>query len=126
MNRFSARVISGAGRGRTIGTPTINLDLNDIPQIEEGIYAGWAKLDDTWQMAAIHYGPRPVFKDSTSFEVHLLDTTVQQAPDELEIALTDYLRPVRDFPSPTDLMAQIGEDVQQARGMLEEHGSPDA
>lgn len=126
MTRFSARVVSGAGRGRTIGTPTMNLDLNDIPQIEEGIYAGWAKLEGAWHMAAIHFGPRPVFNDSLSFEVHLLDTAVQHAPERLEIALADYLRPVRDFPSPTDLMAQIAKDVDQARGMLEAHGSPDA
>lgn len=109
-----------------MGTPTMNLDLNDIPQIEEGIYAGWAKLENAWHMAAIHFGPRPVFKDSASFEVHLLDTVVRHAPERLEIALTDYLRPVRDFPSPTDLMVQIAKDVEQARGMLEAHGSPDA
>lgn len=125
MRRFSAHVISGSGRGKLIGTPTINIDLSDVPHnVEEGIYAGWAKLDDSWQMAAIHYGPRPVFKDTLSFELYLLDIMVSNPPKTLEITLIERLREVRDFPKKDDLMLQISTDVEKTRAILSAHGSP--
>jgi riboflavin kinase / FMN adenylyltransferase len=124
---FSAHVITGSGRGKKIGTPTVNIDLNDVPsEIAEGIYAGWAKLEGKWQMAAIHYGPRPVFNDIPSFELYLLDIVIDTDPTTIDVLLVQRLRDVLDFPSKDDLMAQIGEDVRQTRGILETHGSPDA
>lgn len=127
MDRFSARVITGAGRGRGLGTPTLNVDLNDVPAaIKEGIYAGWVKIDRIWHMAAIHYGPRPVFKDSTAFEAHLLDTMIETPPEILEIVLISRLRDVADFPSSGALMKQIEDDIAKSRAILEAHGSPNA
>lgn len=117
----------GSGRGKEIGTPTMNLNLNDIPQeIEEGIYAGWAQIDEVWCMAAIHYGPRPVFQDSLTFEVHLLDVEIGIPPEKLNIALVERLRDVLNFPSAEALFAQIQRDIEQTRGILRAHGSPDA
>lgn len=123
--RFSAHVISGSGRGKVIGTPTINLDLSDIPaDLGEGIYACFAKISGEWLQAAVHYGPRPVFKDSKTFEVYLLDTTDPDVSDELEVAVIGRLRGVLDFPSTDALLAQIGQDVEQSRAMLDAHGIP--
>jgi riboflavin kinase / FMN adenylyltransferase len=125
LQRFLAKVIQGSGRGKRIGSPTINMDLNDVPaDMEEGIYACWANIDGTWQAGALHYGPRPVFKDISSCEVYLLDTTVNDVPSTIEIALVAYLRPVLDFPSVEALTRQITEDVTQTRAMLATHDSP--
>lgn len=122
---FSAHVINGSGRGRTLGTPTINVDLNDVPtELDEGIYAGWARLGDQWQKSAIHYGPRPVFKDTPSFEVHILGNPPESAPDILEICLIGRLRDVLNFPSTEALMEQIGRDVEESHAMLDRHGPP--
>ncbi len=122
---FSAQVISGRGRGTTLGTPTINIDLNDVPStLEEGIYAGWAKTGQQWQKAAIHYGPRPVFKDTPSFEVHILGGEPEFVPDILEIYMLNRLREVRDFPSTEALMQQIERDVEESHAMLDRHGPP--
>jgi len=125
MERFSARVISGSGRGKTIGTPTINVDLSNVPaSMKEGIYACWAKLPGGWMRGALHYGPRPVFKDTVSCEVYLLDIALEEAPTSIEIAPVAYLREVMDFPTPEGLMAQIEDDVTRARAMLDKHGHP--
>lgn len=122
---FSATVISGSGRGRTLGTPTINVDLQDVPtDVQEGIYAGFAKINDVWQKAAIHYGPRPVFKDTPSFEVHVLGNPPESAPDILEICLVGRLRDVLNFPSTEALMEQIGRDMEESHAMLDRHGPP--
>ncbi len=118
---FSARLVTGRGRGKEIGTPTLNIDLSDIPSaINEGIYAGWAKIDDQWLMAAIHYGPRPVFQDTTTFELYILDMDVLEAPERIEIVLIKYLRPVMDFPSTAELMAQIQRDIKEIRSILKD------
>lgn len=124
-SHFIANIIQGAGRGRKIGAPTINIRLEDIPSsIEEGIYAGWINIDETWCPAAIHYGPRPVFKDSRAFEVHVLDRTIDTPPSSATIALVQRLRDVQDFPSTEALMAQIHDDIGQTRDILEEHDPP--
>ncbi len=62
---FSASVVSGSGRGKDLGTPTINLDPSSLEAIgREGIYAAWATLDGARMPAVMHAGPRPVFKDT--------------------------------------------------------------
>jgi riboflavin kinase / FMN adenylyltransferase len=124
---FSARLVRGSGRGKEIGTPTLNIDLNDVPtDIAEGIYAGWVKIDQRWCKAAIHYGPRPVFQDSRSFEVHVLDAGIEIPPERIDIVLVERLRDVQDFPSPEALSAQIGDDVRRTRAILDTHGAPDS
>lgn len=126
MTSFNARLVTGSGRGREIGTPTLNIDLNDVPEeLEEGIYAGWCRIDDRWLMAAIHYGPRPVFQDSKAFEIHVLDASIETPPERTDIVLIRRLRDVMNFPSTDALMGQIEQDIADTRAILGEHGSPD-
>lgn len=121
---LKARTVRGAGRGKGLGTPTINLELEDIPaSLQEGIYACIVTLEERRVQAAMHYGPRPVFKDTTSCEVHLLDTKIENAPESLEVEIVAYLREVRDFPSVEDLRKQIDEDIVKTRAILDDHES---
>lgn len=125
ITHFTARVITGSGRGKRIGSPTINMDLQDIPaDVKEGIYACWVKMEKQWEKAAMHYGPRPVFKDIPSCEVHLLDATVSHAPETIDIAGLSYIRAVADFPSTEALMEQIADDINQSHAMLDADGPP--
>lgn len=125
--RFNARTVTGAGRGKDIGTPTINMNLADVPpDMPHGIYACWAKVDGRWIEGALHYGPRPVFKDNVSCEVYLLDVNVERLPERVEIRTAGYLRPIMDFPSPVELITQIQDDVTRTRAMLAKHGPPHA
>ncbi len=118
--RFIAPVVSGSGRGKPLGFPTINLEVQSIPEdIEGGIYAGWVNLSGKQLMAAIHYGERPVFQDSLSFEAYVIDETLESVPETIEIELVERLRNVEDFPSPEALREQIAMDVVQARAILQ-------
>ena len=117
--RFSARSVTGAGRGRHIGTPTINLDLADVPpQFGEGVYACRASWDGKAHKAAMHYGPRPVFGDDTTCEIHILGEVIEEPPERIDIHVVGRLRDVEHFPSPEALRAQIAEDIAQADAML--------
>jgi len=127
---FTASIISGSGRGKTIGTPTLNLDLADVPaELQEGIHACWinnvtSSGDEKWLQGAMHYGPRPVFKDSVACEIYALDTVIDEAPSAVDVRVIGYLRPVMDFPSVDELQRQIADDVVQTRAMLAKHGPP--
>jgi riboflavin kinase / FMN adenylyltransferase len=117
--RFTAGVVSGSGRGKNLGTPTLNLNLADVPSsLQEGIYACFATIDGMREQAAMHYGPRPVFKDTTSCEVHLLDRTLTSAPASVTVEIIERLRDVQDFPSPAALMDQIARDIERTRAIL--------
>lgn len=103
-----------------MGTPTLNLELHDIPDdLKEGIYACTVIIDNQIYNAAMHYGPRPVHQDTPSCEVHLLDETISDTPGMITVNIVEYLRPVLDFPSEAALIAQIGDDIAKARGILE-------
>lgn len=139
---FTARVITGSGRGKGLGTPTLNLDLRDVPtEMQKGIYACWVKLPSASEKlpvgsatknilatpslatgnyaAALHFGPRPVFKDTVTCEVHLLDTTLPSPPASVTVTLVERLRDVRDFPSPEVLKEEIARDIERCRVVLQ-------
>lgn len=111
--------MSGSGRGKTIGTPTINLDPAALATIgREGIYAAWATLDGVRMPAVMHVGARPVFDDTPSIEVHLLCPPPAAVPKTMTVELVEYIREVRNFASVEELRTEIGRDIASARATL--------
>lgn len=116
---FTAAIVTGSGRGKTLGTPTINLDPSLLPTIgQEGIYACRATLAGTTYPAVMHAGPRPVFGDTPSIELHLLVPPPDTLPATVTVELISRIREIRDFPSIAALQAEIGRDVASARATL--------
>jgi len=116
---FAARVIPGSGRGKLLGTPTINLSTEALPEMAEGIYACTATVDGKKEPGVMHYGPRPVFDDpKPTCEVHLLDRLLKETPGSLEVTVVGYLRDVQNFPTVDALRYQIERDIDHARAML--------
>ena len=117
---FTASTTHGAGRGKRIGTPTINLNLEDVPkEVTHGIYACYATIEDKKYPAVAHFGPRPVFQDTEAFEVHLLDTHIEKFPESITVELVKYLRDVQDFPSTEALLDAIQKDILAAKSILQ-------
>lgn len=113
-------VIKGSGRGKVIGVPTVNIDPSSAPKdFTQGIYACFITLSGQRYQGAMHYGPRPVFKDSLSLEVHILDEVVIDVPDAVDIEIVGRIRDVQDFGSKEELLERISKDIVEARGMLE-------
>lgn len=114
-----AKTVPGRGRGKGLGVPTINIDLAAVPHdFPHGIYACRITLSGTTYKGAMHYGPRPVFKDTPAFEVHIIDDIVNDVPESADIEVVGFIRPVLDFPSPEALVERIRQDIAEARGML--------
>ena len=116
---FTAFFVRGRGRGKTIGTPTINLDPSVLTGIErQGIYAVWVTVDHERLPAVMHAGDRPVFNDDASVEIHFLVPPPVKTPQALTVKIVEFLRPIENFDSVEELQAQIRRDIEHARATL--------
>ncbi len=117
------RVVLGDQRGRTIGFPTANLQLDDpihaIPA--NGVYACRARRDgDPSDIpAVVNIGMRPTFNSQHhTIEAHLLDWEGILYGDILEVVFLHRLRGEQKFASVDGLIQQIQRDVEQTRELL--------
>ncbi len=119
LSAFTAGVVKGAGRGKKIGSPTINLSPTALTAIgRDGVYAVWAIFGGDRIPAVMHAGDRPVFNDTPSVEVHLLEGAPKKTPVEMTVEVIEFLRPIENFDTVEELQAQIRTDILLARATL--------
>ncbi|MFK7694058.1 bifunctional riboflavin kinase/FAD synthetase [Paenibacillus sp. HJGM_3] len=120
--QLSGTVIHGDARGRTIGFPTANLQLNGAYVIPvNGVYAVQVNLDGVRYGGVMNLGTKPTFSDGSlvrTFEVHIFDFNQMIYGAKLLVELVSYIRPERKFGSIDELVAQIHLDVETAKGIL--------
>ena len=115
-------VVRGAGRGRTLGVPTINLAHQGEILPKPGVYAGRARRiegDPTWFAAAISIGTNPTFTqrgDPELFiEAHLLDFAGDLYETRMRLAFVAHLREQRRYATVDELVAAIRGDIARTR-----------
>lgn len=115
-------VVAGDGRGRTIGVPTANLEIEPLKMLPSfGVYSGTVDLDGTSHLAVVNIGVRPTFQGVVpSVEVHLPDWSGDLYGKTLEMKLNLRLRGEMRFTSAKELVAQITCDVQRARSSIQQ------
>lgn len=113
-------VVHGDARGRTIGFPTANLQLEPYKLLPPfGVYAGIAEFDGFCKVAVVNVGMRPTFAgQEASIEVHIPDWSGDLYGKRLEMKLNLKLRGEMRFSGPNELVAQIACDVQRARSAV--------
>lgn len=120
--RFSSRQISGKGKGRLLGFPTINLEIPGDFGLKDGIYAALVEVFGKKYKGALHFGPVPVFGEKEkSLEVFLIDAGLDfkmEGSWKVEIEIRDFIREVRNFGSEDELVKQIEKDVKNVRDVL--------
>lgn len=117
----------GDKRGRTIGFPTINLNLGDYLRPALGVYAVSAQIlsgPSAGRYGGVaNVGRRPTFDDGgVVLEVHLFDFDAQVYGDKVLVTFHDFVRPERKFDGLEALKVQIGQDCQTARDVLDGAG----
>ncbi len=113
------RVVEGAGRGRAIGFPTVNLHIDDQLIPADGVYAGRAFADDVSRPAAINIGPAPTFQDDTPrVEAHLLDFHGDLYGGRIRLEIVRRLREAKPFSDAEALTEQLRQDVERVRELL--------
>lgn len=138
---LSGTVVSGHGRGRELGFPTANVEVEERRMLPgDGVYAAlarvggydgpgaadsraqtWPPPDSTWRPAVVNVGLAPTFGEGERrVEVHLLDQ--DPGPDlggqRIEIRFVARMRGEVRFPDVAALSAQIRADVAAARALL--------
>jgi riboflavin kinase/FMN adenylyltransferase len=118
----------GAGRGRTIGVPTINLTSPDPRKLlpPDGVYAVWVRIPGRGDGGTVgryggmmNQGARPTFGvQARGLEIHLFDFTGDLYGETVTVEWVRRLRDVKTFPSREALVDQIGRDAIAARAIV--------
>jgi len=127
------KVVRGAGRGRSIGIPTINLEPPDPRKLlpPDGVYAVRVRILESGSRiptpgskildygGMMNQGPRPTFGEETrTLEIHLFEFDRDVYGETVYVEWVRRLRAVQAFPSRDALVAQLERDRQAARATL--------
>jgi riboflavin kinase / FMN adenylyltransferase len=109
-------VTSGAGRGRTLGFPTANVESERPVLVARGVYRGRMLVDAAAHPAVVNVGVRPTFGETTlAVEAHLLDFSGDLYGRRVRLEFLERLREEMRFPSVEALKAQVARDIESAR-----------
>jgi riboflavin kinase / FMN adenylyltransferase len=128
--RIIGKVISGRGKGRQIGFPTLNMQQPNqiIPQ--QGVYAGYVRLGDSEDevcslgdrlQAVFSIGQATTFGDVTPLliEAHLLDPkTKDPTAPWMAMDFVKLIRPQHRYNTIPELTDQIAKDCLSAKKIL--------
>ncbi len=111
--------MAGAGRGRTLGFPTANVEGERPVLIPAGVYACRLAVGDVLHGAVLNAGVRPTFGENVfTLEAHVLDFSGDLYDRPVRLDFVKHLREERKFPGIDALKAQIAADVAAAREAL--------
>jgi riboflavin kinase/FMN adenylyltransferase len=126
---IDGRVLEGKRLGRTLGFPTLNIEVENELQPDRGVYVTAVHIPSFNRTfpAVTNIGVRPtIYQNSlTTVESHLLDFTADVYREQVRQFFLQRLRPERTFDSTTQLMAQIRLDVESARTFFTERALED-
>jgi len=115
-------VVEGDRRGRELGFPTANVAVARCCLPADGIYAGtFRAADGVERMSALSLGRRPTFyesADASLLEAHVLDFEGDLYGQAASVRFVRRLRGELKFDSVETLVAQIAQDVDEARRLL--------
>lgn len=114
-------VVGGDKRGAGLGFPTANIECDPhLAYPARGVYAGRARVADSWFLAAINVGVNPTFGGDPEVtpvrvEAFVLDFEGDLYGQTLRIEFHQRLRDEMRFSSVEDLVAQMHRDVDATR-----------
>lgn len=127
-HRLEGVVVHGLRRGRDLGFPTANVQLDFAQAVPaDGVYAGWMHVLDAeanavaqWP-AAISVGTNPTFADVPervveAYALHESDLDVYER--RLAVDFVQKVRPMKAFASVAELVEAMQADVRQVERIL--------
>ena len=110
----SGRVIKGLGRGKQLGFPTANIDLEKERLVPEfGVYATLCTFRGCTYRSITNIGKNPTFDDVTgvNVETNVFDFSGDLYGEEIKVTFVDKLRDEIKFSSVNELIKQIKSDI---------------
>lgn len=114
-------VIKGDQRGRELGYPTANMNMDETIHPAYGVYAAMVQIEgeDEWRGAATNIGIRPMFEVPTAqVESFIFDFDDEIYGKTIRVRPVERLRSEAKFNSLDDLIAQMDKDCAKARKVL--------
>jgi riboflavin kinase/FMN adenylyltransferase len=112
-------VIHGDKRGKGLGFPTANLNIDKEILPRPGVYAVKVKRGGMVLNGVVNIGCNPTFRtEGVSVEVHILDFHEGIYGENLRLYFVERLRDEMFFPEPAALAHAIEKDIERARQIL--------
>ncbi len=117
---LSGKIIHGNAIGRTISTPTLNIDVDNTKLLPFfGVYATKAHINGRVFDSVTNIGTKPtVGADAPTVETYLLDFSGDFYGEKCTVELVDFIREERKFTDLTALKEQISKDIEKAKLIL--------
>jgi riboflavin kinase/FMN adenylyltransferase len=115
----SGAVVHGDKRGRELGFPTANLNIDPACALRRGIYAVRVAVGQRRYDGVASFGRRPMFDTgAVLLEIFLFDFSGDLYGKQIDVAFIAWLRDEAMFASAKDLVRQMKEDGRLARAAL--------
>ncbi|MBI4975494.1 riboflavin kinase [Candidatus Peregrinibacteria bacterium] len=142
MEKISGEIVKGAGIGKTLGFPTLNVNYSDsisgvrpakagltakvsTPSVCLGVFVGRVFLKNKIYKAAAHVGARITFGEKKKIaEVFLIEAGLGIGDfydENIEIELLEKIRDTKKFPNEKVLKEQISKDVEFVKNWYNSH-----
>jgi len=118
---LSGKVIHGEKRGRTIGFPTANIEIEEPLKLipPNGVYAATTQIDGITYPVVMNIGVRPTFEGvEKRIEAHIIGLNKELYNRRIQIHMRSYLRKERKFEGLDSLKKQIQLDLNEALKIL--------
>lgn len=123
-------VRKGAGRGRTIGFPTANIEPTVESGVKPGVYAAIAKVRGRSLVAMVNIGTNPTFEGSHSVTMHIEAHLPQYDGlkegelygETIELGFIERIRDEKKFSGVDELVTQIRADIDRGVEILAREG----
>lgn len=114
------KVVKGTGRGKSLGFPTANLDIEPAQALpEDGVYATFTDLEGKKYESLTNIGQNPTFNAGRrTVESFLLDYRGDLYGKIIKVYFIQRIRGERKFETPEMLGDQIKEDIKKGRKIL--------
>src|SRR5260221_461226 len=119
----SGIVIHGEKVGRTIGFPTINIDVLPSSELAKGVYAGTCQIVGKEYDCIVYFGPRLIFGEKKDcFEAYIYNFDQKIYDQKVEFTMYAFIREPLPFTNLPDLQAQLEKDkIDGAQALKEIH-----
>jgi riboflavin kinase/FMN adenylyltransferase len=119
---FKGKVVKGEGRGRQLGYPTANLEVESEDKLipANGVYAVRCFVNFKWHNALLFIGSRPTFNSGGSVmpEIYIIDFSEDIYDQDLSIKVIRRIRGEEKFNSAGELVRQIQRDKEKGLKIL--------
>lgn len=116
---ITGTVVHGDKRGRELGFPTANIQVDPNCRLRHGVYAVRVGIGDARYDGVANFGRRPMFDTgAVLLEVFLFDFAGDLYGQTLDVAFIGWVRPEEKFASIAELIEQMQADSRVARVAL--------